>query len=192
MDALLSHIWPRLQQWVRYELGKNVRSKFDSMDCAQDVATNLIQYLPTVEISDSATFERILVRMIQNSIRNKHDYLMARRRRMTRERPLDGTSICLDPPAQGDSPSLHAAKNERRAWVRFSLALLAPEEQELIFRHKFDGEPFVDMSNDLGLTADAVRMRYNRALSRLGGIMSRLKQGEANLMFTAEAAEDLD
>lgn len=187
MDELLRHVWPRIEGWIRRERGEAVRSRFDTIDCAQDVALGLVRYLPDVSIGDRETFHRILYRMIQNSLRNKYDYLMARRRRLTLEKPLaiDGP-LELDPPDTRDSPSIEAGKAEMRAWIRFALALLPADEQELIFRRQFDGEAFADIGRALDLDPDAARMRFNRAMLKLNSLIRRLQQGDANALFASE------
>lgn len=182
LDQLLRHVWPRIVQWVRRERPEAVRGRYETLDCAQDVALGLVQYLPRVVVRDAATFDRILYRMIQNSMCAKLDYLTAQRRRIARERPLDA-AIDLDPPDPAPSPSQELARREEQAWIRFSLTLLPAEEQELILRHLYGGSSFAEIAAALGQNADAIRMRCNRALAHLGALMRRLRAGEAARLF---------
>jgi len=187
LNDLLAHVMPRIEAWVRKTRGRAVAGKFDTLDCTQDVAMNLVQYLPTVVVRDSDMFHGLLYRMIVNSLKNKYEYLMARRRRLTRERPLTlETGIDLEPADPAESPSEVAVRGERQAWLRFSLALLPAEDQELIFRHHYDGELFVDLAEKAGLAPDAIRMRFNRAMTKLNSIMGKLRRGE-----TATVVADL-
>ena len=192
LEELLERILPRIEMWVRRKSGRDVASKFDPLDCVQDVALNLVQYLPKVEIQDSDALYGLLYRMAVNTLQSKREYLMARRRRLTLERPLDaGGSVTLDPPDQGESPSMQVSRAERQAWIRFALALLPEDDQELIFRHHYDGESFVEIGEARGTTPDTQRMRFNRAMAKLNSIVGKLKRGRAGEL-AAEFGEDDD
>lgn len=185
LDDLLAQVMPLIERCVRREQGALIRSKYETVDCAQDVAIDLIRYLPRVQVNNRRTFHALLYRMVQSSLHNKYDFLTAHRRAITREKPLQaGTVLILDPPdPNAPTPSMVMAKEERRSWIRFALALLKPEEQELIFRHQFDDESFIEIGEALGTSPDAVRMRFNRALTRLNSMVGKLRQGQASELF---------
>jgi RNA polymerase sigma factor (sigma-70 family) len=188
LAELLGAYGAQIERWVRKERGQVVGSRFETMDCVQDVTLDLVRYLPNVKIADSQAFRALLYRMIQNSLRNKYDYLTARRRSLAREQPIGtDTVLDLDPPdPRASTPSSLVAKEERRAWIRLGLALLDGEDQEVVLRHQFEGESFTDMSRSLGSTPDAVRMRFNRALIKLNTVVGKLRRGKAR-----ELADDL-
>jgi DNA-directed RNA polymerase specialized sigma24 family protein len=120
--------------------------------------------------------------MIQNSLRNKYDYLTARRRSLAHEKPLDSDTVLdLDPPdPKGSTPSSIVHKEESSAWIRLGLALLDADDQELVLRHQFDGESFPQIARSVNAAPDAVRMRFNRAVLKLNSVIGRLRRGEAH------------
>jgi len=186
LSELLDRYLPLIEQWVKKERGDHLRDGFETLDCVQDVALDLVRYLPNVEIANTDAFRGLLYRMIQNSLRNKHHYLNVRRRALTREQPLGpGTILHLDPPDEKQpTPSVEVANKEQQAWIRFALALMDPEDQELIFRRHFDGEPFETIGRGLGISS--ARMRFNRARAKLMVLVGRLRRGQADQMASEE------
>lgn len=191
LGELLRHLQPRIDRWVRRKRSPAVRARFETQDCSQDVVLNLIQYLPTMLIRDSDTFHALLYRMILNSLNNKQAYLMASRRRLTRERPLQtDASIALDPVgADTTPPDRKLEKSERDAWIRCAMSLLSADDQELIFRHHYDGQSFVEIGELLKSSPDAIRMRFNRAMTRMLSVIMKLREGRAAEVAGADEEE---
>lgn len=181
LELLLERIQPKIQRWIRKERGQLIRSKWDTLDLSQDVALELFLYLPRIGRANSKVLESILYRMIQNTLRDKHDQLMALRRRVTREQPLAGESpLDLDRPVeQVETPSEVAERREEKAWVRLALPLLQAEDEELIIRVKMNQESYVEIGEQEGSSPDAVRMRCNRAMARLTRLVGLLRRGQA-------------
>lgn len=180
LSELLDSYLPLIEQWVRKERGEHLRAGFETLDLVQDVALDLVRYLPNVQITDTDAFRGLLYRMIQNSLRNKHHYLNIRRRTLAAEQPLGpGTVIRLDPADEHQpTPSVEMGNQEQQAWIRFALALMEPDDQELILRRHFDGEGFEDIGRELKITADAARQRFSRARAKLMVLVGRLRRGQ--------------
>src|SRR5690606_28096148 len=95
-------------------------------------------------------------------------------------KPLPRDSLlCLDPPVRSGAlrPSQVAAAQEREAWVRMALELLAPDARELILRRQWHEQSFREIGDELGLSEDAARMRYHRALPQLVHKIRLLRAG---------------
>jgi RNA polymerase sigma factor (sigma-70 family) len=81
---------------------------------------------------------------------------------------------------QSSTPSRAVGREENRAWVRLALELLDPEDRKVILGRDYEQRSFVEIGAELGLTAAAVRMRWSRAVARLGQAMVRLRAGEVD------------
>ena len=180
LDDLLERYQSRMVEWARREGSPLVRGQFETMDSVQDVALTLIQYLPNIELTDSDAFQRLLYTMIRNSVRGKVKYLTAARRQIARVQPIaDSTVLRLDPhDPDARSPDAVLSDEEEKGWVRLAIALLGPDDQELILRHELDGTTFVELGEELGLSPDATRMRCRRATARLAEAIERLRSGD--------------
>jgi RNA polymerase sigma factor (sigma-70 family) len=94
----------------------------------------------------------LLITMARNKAATK-----ARRRR----RAAGDLSPDWDGATDSPSPLERLADDEL---VQRAMALLSPEERELLLTH-LDGKPYAAIAEERGTTADAVRMRVNRALA---------------------------
>ena len=52
---------------------------------------------------------------------------------------------------------------------------LAPEDQHVLQRRVFDGQPFATLAAELDVAEDTARMRVNRALARLARAVAALR-----------------
>ena len=179
LEELLVRLEPKIQKWVRSQRGQLIKRKWDTLDLSQDILMELVRYLPQVRSANSQVLDRILYRMIQNSLCDRHAQLTAARRNIAREQPLgSGTVLDLDPPRdKPETPSEVAAGREQKNWVRLALPLLPPGDEELLLRCKLGRESYVDFAKLEGTTPDAVRMRCNRALTRLTHLVGLLRRG---------------
>jgi len=179
LEVLLERILPRIRQEVHDRRPAMFGARFDTQDLSQDVAVDLIHYLPRIRCAKSEVLDAILRRVIRRTLNDTSKYLMALRRQVTRDRPLPGDTV-LDLQSTGkraESPSELAMRREQDAWVRLALPLLDPEDEELILRARLNGESYAEIARQRGEHADAVRMRCNRAVSRLTNLVGLLRRG---------------
>ena len=86
--------------------------------------------------------------------------------------------LSLDPAlVRSTTPSREAARTEARDWVRLGLELMEPEDRRILIEREYEGRSFVDIGSDLGMTANATRMRWVRAVSRLSQLLQDLRSG---------------
>ena len=185
LAELLDRYLDTIERWIRRERGDLVRSGFDTVDCVQDVALDLVRYLPTVKLESTDAFRGLVYRMIQNSLRNKHRYLQVRRRSLALEQPLD-TETVIDLDAEdrdAKGPATILDERERQAWIRFALALMEPDDQEILMRRLYDGEAFREIGRRFSIEADAARMRFQRAKTKLYLMIGRLQRGDVAKLF---------
>lgn len=181
MNELLRRLVPRIEQRVRREKGAMLSAHFDTQDFSQDVAMELLEYLPRVEFSDSDALERYLYAAVRNTLIDATRRLRQRRRDVARNRPLPTDSVLnLDPPAgaNGQSPSQVAQTHEYHAWIRLALPLLGPDAESIFIRRKLQHEPTEAIAADLGITEAAARMRIRTAEVKLVSIIRKLRAGQ--------------
>ncbi|HKD99958.1 MAG TPA: sigma-70 family RNA polymerase sigma factor, partial [Planctomycetota bacterium] len=176
MHHLLERHLPWLRAEVRRQLGPVLRQKADTEDFVQDAAVNVLRFSPRFVVADEHQFRALLARIVVNVVRHKYEWFTARRRRLAQERPLPTDSVLhlggLE--CSGSTPSEHAARAEREALVRLGVELLDAAERDAIVLRDWEDLPFADVGRELGVSEDAARMRYARAVRRLSEIVAQL------------------
>ena len=188
-EAALAALVERDRAWiegrVRRRLGDRLRAKDETQDVVQDAVLDLLRYAPPFVVESGGTFRRLVARIVENVLRDRHDWFSARRRAMSRERPLGReTVLALDPPV-GDVPRPDEAAGdaEMAARVRLALELLPEEDRRVVVRRDWDGRGFPEIGAEVGAAPDAVRMRYHRALVKLAGLVERLGAGDLEALL---------
>jgi RNA polymerase sigma factor (sigma-70 family) len=171
---------PWLQAHVERRLGAFLRERADPADYLQDIVLEFLRDGPRFQVRDGEQFRRLLACVAENTLRDRNDWYRAKRRDLGRNAPLPSESVlALDPGfAVNNTPSRVAAGAEMREWVRLSIELLPPEDRKVILARDYDDRSFVDIGEELGMTAAAVRMRWVRAVGRLAETMKKLRAGE--------------
>jgi RNA polymerase sigma factor (sigma-70 family) len=173
---------PWLRQHAERRLGAFLRERGDAGDYVQDALLDFLRDAPRFQVRDEHQFRGLLVRVLENTLRDKHDWFRAKRRFLGQVGPLPADSV-LDLHSgamQSSTPSRAVGREENRAWVRLALELLDPEDRKVILGRDYEQRSFVEIGAELGLTAAAVRMRWSRAVARLGQAMVRLRAGEVD------------
>jgi RNA polymerase sigma-70 factor (ECF subfamily) len=179
IDALLDSHLPWVQRLVRKRLGSALRSKAETNDFVQDAMLQFLRYGPRVMLSDSSHFRGMMARIVENTIRDRNDWFKARRRTISRERPLPSdTVLSLDPPRDegAASPSRAAQANEDEAWIRLGIEFLDPPDRQLVVLRQWDSSTFEQIGSELGITSNAAEKRYRRAVNRLGDLIGVLRR----------------
>jgi RNA polymerase sigma factor (sigma-70 family) len=177
LDRLLERHLPWLREHVPKRLGPLLRMKADTSDYIQDAVVQFLQYGPRIHITGDEHFRALLIRIVENSLRDKHDWFTARRRANARDKPLPSdTVLSLDPPVESVvTPTREAQVHEEEAWLRLGIELLDPEDRDLIVLRQWEGFSFADIGERLGVTEDAAWKRHNRAVSRLAKKVADLR-----------------
>jgi len=145
----------------------------------QDAMIEVLKYTPRFISHSQNRFRHIMVRIIENVLRDKNDWHRARRRAMSRERPIPSDSVIdLDRPHKSvTQPGSRAQENEHEMWVRLALEFLPAIDRQVILMRQWDERSFPEIAEELGVSADSVRMRFNRAVSKLGLKILELRAG---------------
>jgi RNA polymerase sigma-70 factor (ECF subfamily) len=179
LGLLVDRYLPRVRRLVQLRMGQRLRQKAESGDVVQDAMLQFLRYSPRFQVSSGRQFAALVQRIVENVLRDRHDWYARRRREMDRECPLPASSVLqLTSSRTGPAPSEVALRHERQALVRLGLDLLRPADREVIVLREYDGLSFEEISAQLGIAEAAVRMRLSRALTRLGRNMRALLRND--------------
>jgi len=74
-------------------------------------------------------------------------------------------------------PPDRASANERREWIRLALELLDASDRENLHLREWLGLTFEEIDRRLGVTPNAARMRFDRAVPKLARKAAALRAG---------------
>jgi len=179
LAALVAMHLPWLRAHVEKRLGPFLRQQGESSDYLHDAVLDFLRNAPRFPVRDAEQFRGLLARVTENTLRDRNDWFRARRRDLARNASLPGDSVLsLDPGLlQSSTPSRAAARTEVRDWVRLGLELLDAEDRRILVAREYDNRSFVEIGEDLGMTANAARMRWTRAVARLADVLRSLRGG---------------
>lgn len=182
LSELIKRHLPWIHAHVRKRLGKDLRKKAESVDFVQDAMVQFLKYGPRIHISDDAQFRALLKRIVENAVRDRNDWFRAKRRNMSRECPLPSDTVLdLDSAVKTDrTPSQSAQRQEHEAWVRLGLELLDPDDRQVIVLRQWEKASFQAIAQQFDMKADAIRMRYNRALGKLSDKIGEIRFNRTN------------
>lgn len=166
-----------VEQSIRKRRGAALQQLGETHDDVQDLMVKALQYSPKFLCANRLQFRALLVRMIQNLLIDKARGVAARS--LDRLEALQDSRLSLDPAlVVATRPDEVAAKHEELAWMQLGLEFLDADDRDLIRRRQFQEQPFEVIGQALGAQANTVRMRFQRALLRLAGVVQRLQKGE--------------
>jgi RNA polymerase sigma-70 factor (ECF subfamily) len=180
LGELLRRDLPWIRGHVQQRLGAKLREKAETMDVVQEAMVQVLRAGPRFVVSDHHQFRALVAAIVENVLRNEHRAQHQQRRDVARERDLP-TSGVLD--LDATSPSQAAMRSEDLAWLQLSVELMAPNDREVILLRQWEGLSFAEVGERLGITTDAARVRFHRALARLAPLMKRLRQGELSALL---------
>ena len=181
MDDLVARHLPWIQGFVRRRLGPALRRKGDTMDFVQDALIRALRYGPRFVTQDEGQFKALLGKIVENRLRDEHEYLSAKMRDYQREvRQQTNAVLDLDDQrrARVDTPSADMAKGEEAERLELALELLDQKDRiALRLRQSYDLS-FAKIGRVLGVGEDGARKRHDRALVRMRKIYSDLCGGK--------------
>ena len=165
----------RVQRIVRMRMGKELRSKLESMDIVQDTLICAIRGLDRFTYTDEGDFTRWLSHITENRLRDNLDRLHADKRDIRKEKPLnsdkgDGRQSRVQPiePLYTATPSVEIEKKEQLDRLERAMDALKPEYKEVILLTKIEGLSYKEAADRLGKSPNALRMLLCRAMAALG------------------------
>ncbi len=180
LDALIERDLPWIEDRVRSRLGPLLRSRGEVEDFVQDAMIEVLRYGPRFSLSNRRQFRGLLARLIENTIRDRAKYYAAQRRDAGRERRLPTAGVAdLDrPQREVTRPSVAVDRDEEVAWLELALGLLGSEDRQVLRLRQWEGLSFAEIGERLGLLGNTARVRFARALPKLGKLVVQLRRGE--------------
>ena len=176
LEQLCKVYGPRVLWLVRLRMGKELRSKLESVDLVQDVLVSALHDLRGFTYKNEGDLVRWLSRITENKLRNNLERLHADKRDIRREVRLDTHRSTLDEsfaaamePMNATTPSAIVSKREDFDKLAKAIDTLKPEYREVIVLTKVEGLSYKEIGDKLGRSADAVRMLFSRAMAALTG-----------------------
>ncbi len=179
LDCLLARHLSWIKARVRERLGRDLHQKAETGDIVQDAMVRFLHDGPKLRIDREEHFRNLMVRIVENVIRDQNDWFSARRRDFAREDTLSSESELLirDGGIVTVGPSGEAVQAESRSLVRLAIELLDPIDRQVVVMRRWDGRSHAEIGAELGMSEAASSMRYTRAVVRLTTLVAKLRTG---------------
>lgn len=164
----------RVRRIIRLRMGKELRSKLESMDMVQDVLMCAFRDFEDFTYTGEGDLLRWLGQIAENRIRDNLDKLRADKRDIRKEIPLQDNAATsnddrarVPEPARNTTPSVILSKKEELDKLEKAIDKLKPEYKEVIIWAKIDGLSYKEIGSRLGKSADAAGHLLLRAMVSL-------------------------
>lgn len=165
LNALLERYIPRLERWASPRLPTSLKTMLATGDVVQEAIINALRNLKNLEIRSDGAFQAYLRQAVNNRI---IDLLRRKGRRPSRVELSDGVI------AEDTSPLDAAIGSEATERYERALAQLTDDERHLVVLRVEFALDFAEIAKQLGKpSADAARMAFKRALTKLADLMRR-------------------
>jgi RNA polymerase sigma-70 factor (ECF subfamily) len=157
---------------VRLRMGRELRSKMESMDVVQDVLLSALKDLGDFTYRDAGDFLRWLSAVAENRLRDNVDRLHAGKRDIRKEVRLDGRTVGgrvagMPGPIEATTPSVIMSRKEELDELAKAMDRLKPEYREVIILTKLEGLSYKEIGERLGKSDEAVRKLVSRSMAVL-------------------------
>ena len=177
LNQLCNVYGPRVHWIIRLRMGKELRSKLESMDIVQDTLIHALSGLDDFTYKNEGDFVRWLSTIAENVLRGNLKKLHAGKRDIRREVPLDGhgpttgSRLVVNPgPIDATTPSVIMSRKEELEKLEKAIDQLKPEYREVIVLTKIERLSYKEISERLGKSNDAVRKLISRAILALANV----------------------
>ena len=182
VDQLCRIYTERVHWMVRFRMGKELRSKLDSMDVVQDALIHALGGITDFTYENEGAFVRWLSKIAENALRDNRDKFYAEKRDVRKEVPLcndrrrSGGKLTRVPgPVATTTPSVIMSKKEDLAKLEKAIDALKPEYKEVIIQTKIEGLDYQQIADRVGKSSEAVRKLSSRAMTALINAFETIK-----------------
>ena len=180
-ESALNQLWKvygaRVHWIMRLRMGRELRSKLDSMDLAQDALVSALEGLGEFTYKNEGDFLRWLATIAENRLRDNLDKLHADKRDIRKEVRLDdygpttaGGFVRTPGPIDATTPSVIMSRKEELDKLEKAIDQLKPEYREVIVLTKIEGLSYKEISERLGKSNEAIRKLVSRAIVALTSV----------------------
>ena len=171
----------RVRWMVRLRMGRQLRSKLESMDLVQEVLIHALSGLQDFTYKNEGDFVRWLSKIAENELRGRLRKLHAEKRNIRKEVRLDnygptsgGGFLGTLGPIEATTPSVIMSRKEDMGKLEKAMDKLKPQYREAILLTKIEGLSYEEIGARLDMSADAVRMLATRAMVALAAAFRRI------------------
>ena len=180
-ESAISQLWKvygaRVHWIMRLRMGRELRSKLESMDLAQDALVSALEGLRNFTYKNEGDFLRWLSTIAENRLRDNLDKLHADKRDIRKEVQLgpygpttSSEAISAPEPIQATTPSVILSNKEDISKLEDAIDQLMPEYRDAIILAKLDGLSYKEMAERLGKSNEAARKLVSRAMAALTSV----------------------
>ena len=154
--ALVERVEPLLRRFAHGRLPQLLRHEQDTADLVQLTWLKVLNKLDGIALSAPGDFFSYLRTVLLNALREA----LRRHGRSPVDARVEAEGLAL--------PAEHVAPDD---WLAYEQALASlPSQQRVLVVMRFEfGMSFAEIAAEYGESPDAVRMRINRAIARIGG-----------------------
>lgn len=171
LEQLCKVYGERVRRIVRLRMGREIRSKLDSMDLVQDALISALEGLGDFTYKNEGDFLRWLSAIAQNALCDRLDKLHANKRDIHKEIRLKSygstTGGGFAGPVNSTTPSSIVSRKEDLDKLEKVIDELKPEYREVIVLAKIDGLSYKEIGERLDKSTDAVGHLLSRAMVAL-------------------------
>ncbi|HEX5051570.1 MAG TPA: sigma-70 family RNA polymerase sigma factor [Planctomycetota bacterium] len=169
IEELIRRFLPRLELFVRLQMGTALRTRETSADLVQSVCVDLLSHLEGFQYESEEKFVSWLFAAALNKVREKVRF--HGRERRGGEREAAGMEVEQIDAAAGPgmvTPSRIAMAREELERLEQAFLQLPPDYREVVVLSRIVGLPHAAIAAQLGRTEAATRKLLGRAVARLG------------------------
>ncbi|MFC1636344.1 RNA polymerase sigma factor [Planctomycetota bacterium] len=176
LDRLCNVYGERVRRIIRLRMGKELRSKMESMDLVQDAFIAALRSLENFTYKNEGDFLRWLSQIAENRLRDQVEKLHTNKRDVRKEIPLKDNRDSLDSfartpgPVASTTPSMIMSRQEELDKLEKAIDKLKPEHKEVIILAKIEGLSHKEIGERLGKQPHAVCVLLSRAMAALADV----------------------
>lgn len=174
LERLCSVYGERVRRIIRLRMGKELRSRLESMDLVQDTFIAALRDLEGFTYTNEGDFLRWLSKIAENRLRDNLKKFRAHKRDIRKEMSLNNygrgthdSCVKMPGPVNSTTPSMIMFRREELDKLEGALDKLKPEYREVIVLTKIEGLSSKELGERLGKRPGAVRMLLSRAMAEL-------------------------
>lgn len=181
LNLLLGHYLDRILRMVRMRIGSKMRARLDSMDVVQEVMSRAIKGFENFEVKHEAAFLHWIRKLVQNEIINLANHHNAQKRNINNEVSKnqefqENRSVISQIPADSIwHPSKQLRLKNEIIELESAMDQLKEDQKEIIIMKQYEGLTYREISGEIGISEDAARMKYGRAMDKLTDILTDLR-----------------
>jgi RNA polymerase sigma-70 factor (ECF subfamily) len=180
-ESAINQLWTvygaRVHWIMRLRMGKELRSKLESMDLAQDALLSALTDIENFTYKNEGDFLRWLSTIAENRLRDNLDKLHADKRdirkeiQLGRRGPNTASEAVRSPiPIEATTPSVIMSRKEELEKLERAIDKLRPEYKEVIVLTKIEGLSYDEIAGKLGKSSEAVRKLVSRSMAALTSV----------------------